>query len=180
MSTEVLFWTQIASIIAFVTALFGLYRLLAEQKDATIQLLRETIAALKDQLAEARRNTPDILAQSLSSRTKLLEAELERLSSDKGASSQQIEQKEAELRTLRGEVEALAKQLATARELLEDLSCPFCGRPLVIRQVYSEPVSHKGHEFEVDHEYIEYECGHAVRDGVEEHPCPTTKPWPKQ
>lgn len=180
MTTELVFWTQVASIVAFVTALFVLYRLLAEQKDATIQLLRETITTLKDQLAEARRVTPDVLAQSLASRTKLLETELERLSKDNGATKEQVQRKEEELKSVRAEAEALSKQVAAARELLEEFSCPYCGRPMTVRHLFSEPVSHQGHEFDVDHEYVEYECGHAVRDGKVEHPCPTTKSWPKQ
>ena len=180
MPIEALFWTQVGSILAFITALFVLYRLLAEQKDATIQLLRETVAALKDQVAELRRTTPDVLAQSLASRSKLLEAELERISKDTGASKELIEQKEADLRTLRTEAETLGKQLAAARDLLEEFSCPYCGRPMTTRQISSEPVSHQGYEFDLEHEYVEYECGHAVRDGQEEHPCPTTKPWPKR
>ncbi len=59
MSNEVIFWTQISSIVAFVLSVFGLYRLLVDQKDATIQLLKETVSTLKDQLAEARSSTPD-------------------------------------------------------------------------------------------------------------------------
>ena len=53
MSNEVIFWTQIASIVAFVLSVFGLYRLLVDQKYATIQLLKETVNTLKYQLAEA-------------------------------------------------------------------------------------------------------------------------------
>jgi len=178
MTTEVIFWTQIGSILAFIGSALFLYRLLAEQKDATIQLLRETVSALKDQLAEARRITPDILAQTLSARTKLLEAELERVSKDNGATKQEIEEVAEKLNASRREVEMLAKQVEIAHGLLEDFSCPYCGRPLTVRHLHSESVSHKGHEFDVDHEYIEYECGHATRDGKEEHPCPTTKPFP--
>ncbi len=51
MSNEVIFWT--ASIVTFIFAIFGLYRLLVDQKDATIQLLKETVDTLKEQLAEA-------------------------------------------------------------------------------------------------------------------------------
>lgn len=62
-TTETIFWTQIASIVGFVVALFALYRLLVDQKDATIQLQKENIAFLKDQLAEAKLQSPDVLAQ---------------------------------------------------------------------------------------------------------------------
>lgn len=79
MRNEVIFWTQIASIVAFVFIVFGLYRPLVDQTDSTIQLLKETITSLKDQLSEARDPTPDELSQSLSERVKLLESELRRL-----------------------------------------------------------------------------------------------------
>jgi DNA repair exonuclease SbcCD ATPase subunit len=179
MSNDVLFWTQIASIVAFVFALFGLYRLLAEQKDATIQLLRETIAAVKDQLAEARRTTPDVLAQTLSSRVKLLDAELTRISGDHGTSQEQVQKAEAELKAVRQQAEDLAKQVRTAYELLEDYSCPHCGAPLSERLHYSEATHYRGREMDIDHEYVSYECGYSERDGEAEGECANIKPWPK-
>lgn len=180
MSNEFLFWTQIASILGFVGVLFGLYRSLSEQKDATIQLLRETIATMKDQLAEARRTTPDVLAQTLSSRAKLLEAELERLSKDQNTSQEQIRKTEEELLVARQQIEKLATQVETAQELLEDFSCPHCGSPLVTRECFSELVEYKGRELDVDHEYTEFECGYAIRDGKAEGECRNIKPWPKK
>lgn len=66
MTTD-LTYPQIASIVAFVVALFVLYRLLVSkkdatigQKDATIQLLRERITQL-----ERERQSPDALLQSV-------------------------------------------------------------------------------------------------------------------
>lgn len=67
-TTETVFWTQVASFITFVVALFILYRILVEQKEATIQLQKENIAYLKDQLTDAKSQSPDSLAQSLSTR----------------------------------------------------------------------------------------------------------------
>ncbi len=69
LSNEVILWTQIVSVVVSLFAIFVLYRLLVEQKDATIQLLKETASTLKDQLTEARNTTPDVLAQSLLSFT---------------------------------------------------------------------------------------------------------------
>jgi len=57
-TTETIFWTQIASIVGFVVTLFVLYRLLVDQKDATIQLQKENISFLKDQLADAKSQSP--------------------------------------------------------------------------------------------------------------------------
>lgn len=180
MTIDAIFWTQIGSILGFIGALFVLYRVLAEQKDATIQLLKESNLILKDQLSESRRVTPDILAQNLSNRTKLLETELEKLTHTHGNTREAVATKELELQAARREMEKLAAQIQYARELLEDFSCPFCGRPLTVRTAYSEPANHKGHEFDIDHEYVEYECGHALRDGKVEVVCPVTKPFPPQ
>ena len=63
MTTELLFYTQIGALITFLFVVFGVYRLLVEQKDATIQLLRQRI----DDQAEAIRllelKTPDALGK---------------------------------------------------------------------------------------------------------------------
>lgn len=171
MSNELIFWTQITSIVAFVLSIFGLYRLLVEQKDATIQLLKETVSTLKDQLAEARSFTPDVLAQALSSRVKLLEGELERLSSDKGSNQELVHEKEEELRVARQKADELTKQVLLAREMLNDFLCPHCGALLAVREYHSEMVEYQGRELDVDHDYSEYECGYSVLDGEQRHPC---------
>lgn len=178
MSNEVIFWTQISSIVAFLFAVFGLYRLLIDQKDATIQLLKETVSTLKDQLSEARNSTPDVLAQSLSGRVKLLESELERLSHDKDANQELVHRKEAELRTTRQKAEELTKQVSLARELLNDFLCPHCGATLLVREHHSESVEYQGRELDVDHDYSEYECG-VLRNGWKTSQTLSSKPRTK-
>lgn len=164
-TTETVFWTQVASIIAFVVALFVLYRVLVEQKDATIQLQKENIAYLKDQLTEAKSKSPDVLAQSLASRVKLFEEELKRLEQDKSSTQEQLKAKEAELNQARGEAEELTKKVLRARELLSDFLCPHCGAPLAERAYHSESVEYQGREMDVDHEYMAFECGYEIVDG---------------
>ena len=66
MANEIIFLTQIASIIAFIVVLFVLYRVLVSKKDATIELLKEENTYLKEQLETAKENTPDKLAKKLS------------------------------------------------------------------------------------------------------------------
>lgn len=171
MSNEFIFWTQIASILGFVFAVFGLYKLLVAQKDSTIQLLKETVSTLKDQLAEARSSTPDVLAQTLSSRVKLLEGELERLSKDKGASLEIVREKEEELRLARHKAEELTKQVSVARDMLNDFLCPLCGSPLSVREYHSETVEYNGREIDVDRDYTEFECGYSVLDGKPHSSC---------
>lgn len=171
MSNDVIFWTQLASIVTLIFSVFGLYRLLVEKKDATIQLLKETVSTLKDQLVEARNSTPDVLAESLSGRVKLLEGELERLSQDKNTNQELVHRKEEELRVTRQKAEDLKKQVLLARDLLNDFVCPHCGSALTAREFHSESVEYQGRELDVDHEYSEYECGYSVLDGKAHSPC---------
>lgn len=65
MTIEAIFVTQVASILAFIAALFGLYRVLVSQKDSTIQLLKEKCDYLDRQLNDAAQSNPDALAKSL-------------------------------------------------------------------------------------------------------------------
>lgn len=164
-TTETIFWTQIGSIIAFVFALFVLYRVLVEQKDATIQLQKENIAYLKDQLTEAKTQSPDVLAQSLASRVRYFEEELKRLEQDKSSTQEQVKAKETELKQAREEAEELTKRVLHARELLSDFLCPHCGAPLSERAYQSESVEYHGREIDVDHEYTAYDCGYVIVDG---------------
>jgi DNA repair exonuclease SbcCD ATPase subunit len=164
-TTETIFWTQVASIIAFVVALFILYRLLVEQKDATIQLQKENISYLKDQLTEAKSQSPDVLAQSLASRVKLLEEELNRLEQDNSSTNEQVKAKEAELNQARVKAEELTIKVLHAKELLKDFLCPHCGAPLAERAYHNESVEYQGREIDVDHEYTVFECGYEIVDG---------------
>ena len=164
-TTETIFWTQIVSITAFVITLFVLYRILVEQKDATIQLQKENIAFLKDQLIEAKTQSPDVLAQSLAARVNLFEDELRRLEQDKSSTQEQVKAKEAELNQAREKAEELTKKVLHARELLSDFLCPHCGAPLAERAFHSESVEYQGRETDVDHEYTAFECGYEIVDG---------------
>jgi predicted RNA-binding Zn-ribbon protein involved in translation (DUF1610 family) len=170
---ETIFWTQLASIIGFIVALFVLYRILVEQKDATIQLQKENIAFLKDQLVEAKSQSPDVLAQSLAGRAKMLEEELKRLEQDKSSTVEQVKAKEAELAQARSEAETLTKKVLHARELLSAFLCPVCGAPLMERAYGSESVEYEGREIDVDHDYTVFECGLEIVDGEVRRKCKT-------
>ena len=170
-TTETVFWTQIASIVGFIVSLFYLYRMLVEQKEATIQLQKENIAYLKDQLVEAKSQSPDELAKSLASRVKLYEEELNRLEQDKTSTQVQVKAKEAELNQARVDAEELTKKVHHALELLSDFLCPSCGAPLAERAYHSELVEYEGREIDVDHEYTAYECGYEIVDGEVRREC---------
>ena len=171
-TTTTLSWTQIGSIIGFIVLMFVLYRLLVEQKEATIQGLKENIEFLKDRLAEAKAQSPDILAQGLATRIKLFEDELKRLNEDKTSTTEQVEAKEAELNQARIDAESLSKKIVQAKELLKEFLCPYCDSPLDERSYHSESVEcDDGHEFDVDHDYSKFQCGYTIVDGITAHPC---------
>lgn len=177
-TTETVFWVQIVSIVGFVGALFVLYRLLVDQKDATIQLQKENISYLKDQLTDSKAQSPDMLAQSLANRIGLFEDELKRLNEDKTSTQEDIKSKEAELGRARLQAEELNKKLLHARDLLKDYSCPYCGAQLAEKAYHSESVEYKGRELDVDHEFITFECGYQVVDGDVTGQCRTVNTGP--
>ena len=177
-TAELIFATQIVSMVGFVGAVFYLYRLLVDQKDSTIQLQKENIAYLKDQLADAKGQSPDVLAQSIRNRVSLFEEELKRLEQDKTSTQEQVAAKESELKRARSEAEDLTKKVAHARDLLKDFVCPCCGALLAEKAYDSESVEYQGRGIDVDHEYLAFECGYSVVDGQVRSLCRTTNTSP--
>lgn len=97
MTIEMVFYTQIGSILAFILSLFALYRLLVSSKDATIETLRQQVSS-KDATIETLRQqvsfleskikasegvTPDILTERFEKRAARLERELEEAEKEK-------------------------------------------------------------------------------------------------
>lgn len=162
MPTEVIFYTQVASIIGFITALFVLYKVLVQQKDAVIQLLKERIAEKDEQIAKLKDQSPDALAAALADRIKISLDEITRLKSDGANHDKQIESKESEL----AEIQA---RLGTLSELIResDLVCPKCGDPLAGRQVKTI-YGGRDDEQEADILINNYECGYSIADDGKE------------
>lgn len=171
MPNEVIFWTQIITIVGFIGSLFVLYRVLVSTKDATIELLREKTKSLEDQLKDAKESSPDVLAERYSKRVKLLTEELERLSADQDKNEVAIHEKEIQLENARDELLQLEEQLERAREFMGEFFCPHCKAPMTVREFHSELVEYGGRELDVDHEYTEFECGYAIADGRDSRPC---------
>lgn len=164
MPTEVIFYTQVASIVAFITALFVVYRVLVQQKDAVIQLLKERIAEKDEQITNLKSQTPDALATALADRIKIAQDEIARLKNDGDSHIKEIESKEDELAEIQARLSALSKLIRES-----DLVCPKCGDPLTRRQVYT--IYGNGDQ-EADVEFVEYECGLAIDgDGREVSRC---------
>ena len=171
MPTEFLLFGQIASIVVFLGALFGIYRSLAAQKDATIQALKEQIELLRLQLVQAQSQTPDVAVDALSRRVKLITEELARLHQDASATAETIAGKERELEGAKDELSQLREQVARAEKFFEGFSCPTCKAPMETREYFYESVEYNGREVDIDHEFVTYECGLTLSDGKETHPC---------
>lgn len=175
MSNNAIFITQVASIVTFVVALFVLYRLLVQTKEATIELLKERITALEDDLASAREAGPDVLAERLGARVRLLSGELERLSVDEARNAGAIQGKESLLEATRSQLAELQEQMERAQELMSEYFCPDCGAPMSVREYHNETVEYQGHDVDVDHEYVQYDCGLTIVDGEIRRSCKQTE-----
>lgn len=166
MTNEVLFYTQIASLITFVLVAFGLYRLLIEQKDATIQLLKQRIEDQSERIRLLELQTPDALAKSLSERVERQLAEIERLGLDSSLNKDEIKQKESELQRVQSKLTSLLSTITDSEFL-----CPHCGAPLSQRTPYDIHGYVGGHDVEACVEYLEYECGLAINHEGEVSQC---------
>jgi len=167
MTTEVIFYTQIVSIIGFIITLFVLYRVLVQQKDAVIQLLKERLIDKDEQIAALKTQTPDALASALNERIKVTQDEIVRLKTDGDIHRKEIDLKEEELR-------GIQDKLGTLSELLHesDLVCPKCGAPLAGRHSHTIYGGVHG-EQEAEIVITEYECGYSIADdGKELSHCP--------
>jgi chromosome segregation ATPase len=169
--TEILFFGQIASVVIFLGALFSVYRSLAAQKDATIQVLKEKNELLKLQLEHAKSQAPDVAVEALSRRLNSLTEELSRLQQDASANADTIAGKERELESAKEEMNQLREQVARAEKLFDGFSCPKCKAPMETREYHSEMVEYNGRELDIDHELVTYECGLEFSDGRETRPC---------
>lgn len=105
MNNTTIFITQIVSILAYIGVLFGLYRLLVSQKDATIESLKEQNNLLREQLRVVESQTPLAVTESLERRIQLTEGEVNRLEED--------------LKKKNEAMEVLTESLVRAIELLE-------------------------------------------------------------
>jgi len=160
MTNEILFYTQLGSNFTFLFTLFVLYRLLVNQKDATIESLKERISLLEEKIKIAYEKSPDNLVNMLSKRINLQEEELERLSKDRDHNQTLIEKKEEKLQVLREQLDAIL-------EIAVEYFCPKCNSLLVAKESHTEFREH----YEIDHEYIAFECGYSLVDGKESGRC---------
>ncbi|MFW1459629.1 hypothetical protein ACEV75_18380 [Vibrio parahaemolyticus] len=166
MKTEVVFYTQVFSIVGFVIALFAIYRSLASQKDATIELLREQLKSRDITIQELKALSPNELAKSLSDRVDIMMSEIKRLRSDDSLNQDLINKKESELALVRAEVSKLSG-------IMEEynLVCPSCSSPLLRRDFHTVYGYCGDKEMEADIEYVEFECGLSMNDGSVTTPC---------
>lgn len=172
MRIEVLFYTQIASIVAYISAAFWLYRTLVAQKDAVIELLKNRNEILEKRIKELETQTPDSLVESLSRRVAIARDEIQALHNDGERHQGEIKQKEAELGNLSSKLDGLQSLLRDS-----DLICPKCGSPLSRRDFFTiHGYSSDGREAEADISFSEYECGYSIREDRSEpvSPCRAT------
>lgn len=140
MSNEIIFFTQLATIVFFILSLFAIYRILISQKDATIQLLKEQISDLKEKLIEARNSNPDILSEMLSKRIQIYESELSRLKEDQNSDKHLIDIIEERLKIARDEsikLETINKKIESIHNEIECLRSEVSIDEEYVKDIYS-------------------------------------------
>lgn len=158
MTNEVIFFTQLASIVAFIIALFTVYSVLVQAKEAAIQVLKERLINKDEQIAALKAQTPDTLVSILNDRIKITQDEIGRLKADGDMHRSEIDIKEEELQDIQDKLSALSELIREG-----DLVCPHCGDPLAGRQ--SQTIyGGVGGEQEYDIEILNYECGYSIAD----------------
>ncbi|MCP5304375.1 MAG: hypothetical protein H6953_02920 [Chromatiaceae bacterium] len=164
MTNETLFFTQIASIVAFVGSAFVLYRLLVQNKDATIHLLEKQLQAYHTQGS-------DPLSENLAKRIAMLSAELERLNKDQLVNAEIIREKEKDLTSAKEMFERIQQSVMFASSMSVSYFCPVCEDETI---EYSEAKATFGNGGEQEF-FVRYGCGYAERNGVEVSPCGIAK-----
>ncbi|WP_421525671.1 hypothetical protein [Pseudomonas yamanorum] len=166
MTTEEISFPQVVAIIGFIIALFVLYRILVQKKDAVIQLLKERLIDKEEQIAALKSQTPDTLVSILNDRIKVTQDEIGRLKSDGDIHRGEIEMKKEELQDIQDKLSALSGLIRES-----DLVCPKCGDPLAGRQSHTIYGGADG-EQEADILISNYQCGYSIADdGREFSPC---------
>jgi hypothetical protein len=163
MSIEVLFYTQLASVVGYIAAAFWLYRSLVAQKDAVIELLKVRNSVLSDRVSELETQSPDVLVDSLARRVEVARSEIVELSKDSALHKDEIDLKESELSELKERLDELTTLLKDT-----DLVCPTCQAPLTRRDSHTIYGYMGGREVEADIEFVEYACGHSASDNRQE------------
>jgi hypothetical protein len=115
-----IFVTQLSSVLVYVGVAFGLYRLLAAQKDATIQAKDATIENLQTQLERADSKDPDIMVQRLQERLNATYKEIERLQNDKGSHSEELRKYKESMRVMEETAKTLLMRTRIRDFLLDE------------------------------------------------------------
>lgn len=139
MSIETVFYTKVVSIIAFIGALFVLYRVLVQSKDATIETLKTQIAFLETKVKDLAETSPDVLLQRLERRTTLLTDELEQAENEKEPLKKQVEELQKQLiqsgAQTQAEKQALVSQLISVTQHASALEAKHKNVERQIREV---------------------------------------------
>jgi hypothetical protein len=90
-TNEVIFYTQIATLVGFVFTVFGLYRLLVSAKDATIESVRQQLAASNAKIEELEKRSPSVLVETYARQLELAENMVKKVELERVAAQSHID-----------------------------------------------------------------------------------------
>jgi hypothetical protein len=139
MTSDLIFITQMASIIGYIGTVFILYRILVKQKDATIELLKNRISMLEQQLSTgrdydqqrisllenqltiAKEQDPDVLLKKYKDRLDLAIDELNKLEADRSTDKNTLSMKELEIAKIKIDLEEMSSEVVYERERSKEI-----------------------------------------------------------
>lgn len=164
MNTHLIFVAQIGSIITFIVGLFVLYRLLVQNKEATIEFLQQRIEHLNERI---QGQGADALSENLARRINLLTDEIGRLNQDKETNSTLIKAKEDELDQAKSMYERLQKLIMHSSGMSVSFFCPKCDEPTIesaeAKVVFGDRKK--------DTFLVKYRCGYSEINGRKHTDC---------
>ncbi|WP_114416577.1 hypothetical protein [Marinospirillum perlucidum] len=135
-------------------------------KNADVHRLEVQLQDKQTQLDSYIQRNPESLMKLLAESIEKTSREIAELRADEADNELLIQQKENQLHRVQVQMTEIADSIQVTT-----LDCPTCGLPLINRKFHPVDGYLAGHRIELESEYVEYQCGLALKDGVVVSPC---------
>jgi hypothetical protein len=167
MTNEILFYSQIGSVLAFLATVFVLYRLLVSKKDASIEYLQIQVSEKDRVIADLSSKTESALLTSLNQRLEIAEAEIKRLLNEKNIDENQLKSLSGRISKLEGDVISVALESPDTHIFCRECCSELSNWGLGLRRFEVNSDS-----LEDYFDYLDFECGAKFENGKVVLECP--------